>query len=219
MVINTMNKDSAYFKTIKTRIFRFSWDKVFTFDEEDAQKYNWEYDSFHYYSMHDIERTPDSCDTVFIGALVGGRKGLILSLQKELIKQGIHSEFICRSWDNPDTWEKIPGLKYLSAPIPYKEALAITVKSNCIVEILQDDQTGPSLRYFEAVCYNKKLLTTNKHIMEYPFYNPKYMKVFLGVEDIDCGWIKETEDVDYHYNGEFSPKHLVDRIQGLQKRV
>ena len=32
------------------------------------------------------------------------------------------------------------------------------------------------------------------------------------VEDIDWNWVKEDIEVDYHYNGEFSPLRLMEDI-------
>ncbi len=80
--------------------------------------------------------------------------------------------------------------------------------SNCILEVLQDGQTGSTLRYLEAVCYNKKLLTTNPRIKNYPFYDERYMKVFSSESDIDYDWVKKRETINYGYKDEFSPKYF-----------
>ena len=80
------------------------------------------------------------------------------------------------------------------------------------MEILQKNQHGATLRYFEAVCYNKKLLTNNKDIIYYPFYNSKWMKVFTNISEIDIEWLRTNENIDYKYSGEFSPKLLIDKI-------
>jgi hypothetical protein len=96
--------------------------------------------------------------------------------------------------------------------VSYEKILSETISSNCILEILQNNQHGATLRYFEAVCYNKKLLTNNKDIIYYPFYNPKWMKVFTNISEIDIEWLRTNENIDYKYNGEFSPKILIDKI-------
>ena len=67
--------------------------------------------------------------------------------------------------------------------------------------------------HFEAVCMNKKLLTNNPYIVSFPFYNPKWMRIFSSLEDIDIEWIRNREKIDYGYNGEFSPVHLIDYLQ------
>ena len=69
-----------------------------------------------------------------------------------------------------------------------------------------------TLRYYEAITYNKKLITNNEMVKKLPFYNPYYMFVFCDPEDIDLAWVKRSVKVDYHYNNEFSPKELVKDI-------
>ncbi len=43
------------------------------------------------------------------------------------------------------------------------------------------------------------------------------MKVFEKPEDIDWEWVKERITVDYHYDGRFSPRHLIDKIIELEE--
>ena len=43
------------------------------------------------------------------------------------------------------------------------------------------------------------------------------MKVFEKPEDIDWAWVKERIPVDYHYDGRFSPVHLIDKIIELEE--
>ena len=97
---------------------------------------------------------------------------------------------------------------------PYKEVLESTLKANCILEIVRPGQVGFTLRTFEAVVYNKKLLTNNENIKDFKFYNPQYMKIFKKIEDIDWKWVHETLNVDYHYDDSFSPLRFIKEIEG-----
>ena len=87
------------------------------------------------------------------------------------------------------------------------------MNSKCVLEFMQEGQNGATLRYFEAVCYNKKLLTDNPNITEFPYYDSRWMRVFKNVEDIDVNWLKENDEVDYQYKGDFSPVELVAYVQ------
>ena len=101
--------------------------------------------------------------------------------------------------------------------MPYPEVVAEAKKSNCLLEVVREGQTGPSFRYYEAVCYNKKLLTNNKNAVNFPFYNPEYMHVFEKPEDIDWEWVKERIPVDYGYDGRFSPSRIFDEVVGMEE--
>ena len=104
-------------------------------------------------------------------------------------------------------------IKYRNRKISYWQVLECVQGANCILEVLQEGQEAQSIRYFEAVVYNKKLLTTNRHLSELPFYDGRYMKYFEKPEDIDPAWVKEEEKIDYGYRNEFSPLHLIDYIK------
>ena len=96
--------------------------------------------------------------------------------------------------------------------IPYSEALRRTLEAKCILDVVRPNQTGMTLRYYEAVTYNRKLLTNNPSLFSFPYYDERFMQYFEKVEDIDWDWVKEDIEVDYHYNGEFSPLRLMEDI-------
>ena len=39
--------------------------------------------------------------------------------------------------------------------------------------------------------------------------------IYDQIEDIDANFIKEKIDVNYNYNDEFSPKHILEKIELL----
>ena len=89
--------------------------------------------------------------------------------------------------------------------------------ANCIIELLQENQKAQSLRYFEAVVFNKKLLTSNENIKKLSFYDKRYMKVFKNLEDIDFDWVNKKEEIDYNYKNEFSPIYIIEELEKIQK--
>lgn len=78
--------------------------------------------------------------------------------------------------------------------------------------MVQSGQTRQSIRYFEAVTMDRKLLTNNTNVRELPYYDPDKMKVFSSVEEIDPEWIREPMAEGYHYQGEFSSAHISKTI-------
>ena len=83
-----------------------------------------------------------------------------------------------------------------------------------MVEVLADGQSSSSFRYYEAVVYNKKLLTNNSNVKDMPFYDPKYIQYFDDTYSIDYDWIKDNSyGVDFKYNNEFSILRLFDKLE------
>ncbi|WP_420572509.1 hypothetical protein [Kordia sp.] len=58
-----------------------------------------------------------------------------------------------------------------------KEVSDLILKTKIIVEIQRTEQVGLSFRIFEALGHRKKLITTNKDIVNYDFYHPQNILV------------------------------------------
>ncbi len=180
--------------------------KVFTFDKTDAQNYNLNW-TYSYYSMtHDLIKNNINSDVFFVG-FVKDRKQIIEEWYNCFISNGVQSNFIVID----KHLKKDSGI-YKKHKVSYQEVLENIISTNCILEINQFGQTGQTLRFFEAVCYNKKLITNNRYIKYLPYYNENYMKIVNSVEDIDINWLLSKEKVEYNYKGEFSPVHLLRNV-------
>lgn len=210
---------------IKTQIAEFIreiynnsvWDYVFSYDFNDCEKYGMSFLNYCYYSKPKIEIKNNLIinDVNFCGTLKPGRKEKIIELFEFLDKNGVKCDFCVVRYLKNDTSFEGKGFRCLDKKQSYYDCIKDIQKSKCIIEYLQDGQDAQTLRYFEAVCFNKKLLTNNENVKKLPFYNPKYMKCFKKIEDIDIEWLKEDCNVDYKYNGEFSPVHFIEKIKEL----
>lgn len=212
-LINSLRAGSPILNKVRPLIGLFKWDNIFTFDPIDARDYGYTYLAFNYYSSHGIL---NDCsvenDAYFVGGLKGGRNDLINETYNYLTNLGVKCHFDIMLPKSCCTGS-LDGVHYYHGWRPYDEILSNVNKSKCIIEITQEYQSGATLRFFEAVCMNKKLISNNENIINFPFYNPKWMKVFHTPDDIDIDWMKCEDVVDYGYNGEFSPAHLVDYLQ------
>lgn len=197
---------------------KLHFDMIFTIDNADANKYGFIYSDHHYSMLLDSEPVKIKYDLYYIG-VNKGRYQKLLDIFSVLKSGGISMYY--RIADVPRAERKYQeDIIYASYKdrISYPEVVNGVKAANCILEVLIDIQSGATLRYYEAVCYNKKLLTNNKNVVNLPFYNPEYIHVFEKPEDIDWNWVKERIPVDYHYDGRFSPTHLIDRIIELEEQ-
>lgn len=212
-LLNAMDAKSPIMNGVRPKIDKFNWDNIYTTDPKDAENYGYKYLGFNYYSAHNIGHiTPDkTSDVFFVGGLKGGRTKLIYDLYEHLASKGFTCDFYLMPIDNKNV-KRLQGIYYYKSWRPYEEILQHVQQTKCIIEIVQGGQSGATLRYVEAVCMNKKLLTNNPNIVNFPFYNPKWMRVFTSIEDVDTGWIQKEEHVEYNYKDEFSPKHFIDYL-------
>lgn len=210
-LLNSMEAQSPLMRGVRPKINQYKWDVIYTFDAKDAEKYGYVYLGFNYYSNHQLSLplSSTSSDVFFVGGLKGGRTNLINDLYNHFILKNLKCDFYLMPFGNEPV-AQLPGIYYYRGWRPYEDILEHVQQTNCIIEIMQEGQTGATLRFFEAVCMNKKLLTNNSNIVSFPFYNPQWMKIFKSIDDIDIDWIKKEEKVDYNYKNEFSPIYFID---------
>ena len=186
---------------------------ILTFDPQDAEKYGFRFVDSYYSTVKSIEKRNEKSGVYFCG-LDKGRLATLHGIYSFLTDHGVSCEFHIRVPHRRGR-RLIEGIDYIDGPIPYPEVINQVCTSECILDVTQKCQTGMTLRYYEAVCYNKKLLTNNVYVKNMPFYNPEYIQVFDDPESIDVEWIKKPVKVDYGYDGRFSPLRLLDAIPSM----
>lgn len=187
-----------------TKKFRF--DYVYTFDPQDALRYGFYYTG-PLYSMHPMEQSEITKDLYYIGVNKGNRLSILRGIYKHLTSHGKVCDFYFPGVKDSDI---LPDGIHYNQRFPYKDVVKNLQQYRAILEV-QEEQEGVTLRYFEAVCYNKKLITNNPAVQYLPFYSPENMLIFQNPEDIDPAWIGDGT-CDYGYNGEFSPIAWIHRI-------
>ena len=194
----------------ETSKIKYFGNNVFTFDPEDALKYGFNLTQS-YYSMI----MPIGTDSVHKGVyFCGAKKDKLAKLHSayKLFKDNsIDCDFNIMSV--PKDEQVYDGINYMEQNIPYKEYIKSMQTMSCIFDVTQNNQTGVTIRYYEAVCYNKKLITDNQLVKKLPFYNPDYIQVYDKVENIDVDWIKKDIEIDYGYDGRFSPDHFLEELK------
>lgn len=225
LIWDSLHGTSPLIPAVWHKIFDFPWDYIISFDKEDCQEFGFDWLGQSYYSkMEELKPVGPASDIYYVGN-ERGRTQQILAIYRKLSEAGIKCNFnLCKdaglkkriqlaiSKDSGMEYEK-GGLNIGYLDQPYQQVLQELLNSGCILEVLQTGQHTQTVRYFEAVCYNKKLLTNNKNIVDLPFYDERYMRVFEKAEDIDVDWIRLKDEVDYGYRGEFSPARIVDMIE------
>ena len=214
LLLDSIQADSLVVRRNRNRFFLKLWDRVVTFDPKDAEYYGFTYKGFCCYSKQSIKLSNiPEYDVYFTGTTKGNRSKMINETYQYFSSCGLKCMYDVQLRDK--SVGKSPGINYIKRWIKYEDILIKLANSKCVLEIVQSNQNGPSLRYFESIFYNKKLITNNNRIVNYPYYNPQWMKIIEKPEDIDVEWVKNSEIVDYHYNGEFSPIHFVKYILSL----
>ena len=135
---------------------------------------------------------------IFVG-LEKNRKQAILSI-KELCDSISENSFF-----------RIVDSSYTNS-ISYISYLSIVLRSKCIIDIVQDGQSGLSLRPMEALFFNKKLITNNKYIKETAFYCPENVFIYGEDNDLKNFMDKPLKIIPESIKSEYLLESFVDKI-------
>lgn len=190
-------------------------DQVYSFDKKDCEEFSAEF--FDFYSMLPAKVTQkkhedDKPGILYVGGCRSKERLKTLHALYDRLKKQAHCTFYLNGVDSVDANRE--GIIY-NHPLSYAEVIELVQQHDVIVEIMNGNQAGNTLRLKEAVCYNKCLLTNNSFIKDSPYYHPDFMQIFNKVDDIDLSHF--SMNVDYEYNGEFSPCKLMARIAEKDK--
>ena len=182
------NSNLSFLKTKTPKLITYYWDtiaffprkkeiiplfdKVYSFDTEDCRKYNLELlTNFYYYEPEPVEME----NTLFcMSHLEKRRYELFNRMGKYLEENSINFRFMTRQ-----SVEKLksPYIEYMKESVPYPEMLKLLNHYEVILDIAKPNQAGLSFRIFESLGMNKKIITNNRSVMEYDFYNPNNILV------------------------------------------
>lgn len=191
-----------------------SFDAVYTYDRTDAERYA-DHMRFIEIPMWHADAAPSATETdLYFCGRNKRREELLLSIHDRLSGAGLRSKMRIVGADAADG--ERPGI-IPSGWVPYEETVAELLHANCVLEVLADYNQESTLRYKEAVIYNKKLLTNNPNISGLPYYDPRWMRTFQTAEDIDLDWLRDAEPVDYGYRGDFSVETFLNRVEELSR--
>mgnify|MGYP004507635703 FL=1 len=149
---------SEDYKKLSTR-----WE-IWSFMKEDALKYNFKYGATFYnpqlLAQNSIEKdsqTSTDCDLLFVGT-DKGRKDFLLNLKSQLEQNKVACDFKI-----VDNFRSLFSRKY-SREVSYKNLCRLNKRTSAILDVVQDGQTGLTLRIMEGLLFDKKIVTTNAAI-------------------------------------------------------
>jgi hypothetical protein len=199
-----------HFQLLKQAQNNSAIDEVYHFDRLEAKELGILHNSSFYsknMKMPDVEITSD----LFFGATDNGRKEQAESYKKKFEQQELKTNYFIlpsRGNDQPN---------YLS----YAEYLELTAHSRGILELLRAGQRGVTLRTFESIYFEKKLVTSNEAITSYRFYNPKNMFLLQGRELDELSTFLHTpyQAVENELLDFFDASHWAQRFLEMEKGV
>lgn len=169
----------------------YLYDKVFTFDRIDYlnNQEKLEFLPLYYYEEYlpkiDLEGEPEYAVS-FIGTGHQDRIKIVKSVAKQCSKMGKNTFvyfFLPHKFVYLQNKLKNPYFKDVTMNdvhfkmLPFAKVYDIYGKSKCVIDIESPTQHGLTMRSIEMIGLKRKLITTNKDIVNYDFYNPNNIMV------------------------------------------
>ena len=205
--------DSNYLNKILP-IVQYAEDRVYTYDIVDSRKMGWHF-TRQYFSTLPMKKKPIKYD-IFLVIFDKGRAERAVEYYDYFTSKGYKCLFyISGVKDSFVASHERSGIIY-NTILEYQQIIHFISQSRVILEICQKGQNSNTLRAFEAIVYNRKLLTDNPDIISFPYYDPEYIKIFSNINDLEqlnaSFFISDSDSVNYHYENDFSPSHLVAEL-------
>lgn len=165
------------------------FDRVFTFDKNDAKFNNKiEFLPLFYTSTYDRRNYSNNCESeqnhyaTFIGTAHSDRFNLVRKVLEQLPVSSFNNfvflycpskvlYFLKKFFSNELKGVSFSDISFKS--MDSNSIASVLLNSLFVIDIEHPNQNGLTMRTIEMLGMQKKLITTNKNIVEYDFYNPK----------------------------------------------
>lgn len=186
------------------------FDLRLTFDDNEAKEFGLShFDEIE--SEIEIEHFPEyPLSDVFFAGKAKDRLPKLIEAYDLFTSCGLNCDFFI-THVKPDEQIHRDGITYSNSFMPYKEMLYKSVNTRFMFDINQTGAVGYTSRFLEAVIYNKLFITDNAAVKNTKYYLSGNILYYNNVSDIDVNFFKK-EAVDYKYQGDFSPVHLIAQI-------
>lgn len=238
---NTLTKDLSFFSFLKQRhpnlslVYMFSnivaisgakyygiieklnryFDIVFAFDKVDSVKYNFDYSPLIYTTNIQMPPLSDKIENdLFYLGMAKDRFDALIELFEKASNEGLKCDFTIVGV--PEDKRKYQGvIKY--SPVSYDVAIKGMENSKCIVDIIQGNSTGLTIKNCEALAFGRKLLTSNQHVRDVEFYHPENICIYTP--EVSIKKFLDTPFVAYSESEKayFSPLRLFRKIEKILK--
>lgn len=175
-------------------ILRKLFHRVSTFDPVDAKIYEMDLVAQPFLEMDKYDSARE-IDIYFIGS-DKGRLSKLISIKESAIAQGLNCNFhITPNKRIVYSEEDIKHLNNLN--ISYAENINIARRSKCLLEIVQENQSGPTMRTMEAAFLGCKLITNRKSASQDVFYHPNNVLIIEEGGNYDFHGFMESEYISF----------------------
>lgn len=180
------------------------FDRFFAFDHQDLS--NEQFNDYQllgctnfYFDMYQPEPAPhEGIVAYFVGLHFDDRSTPLDRCAQALAQHGIQLDFNikCRHGDeHAKSQYQSQDIQFIEKNINFDENIQHINHADILVDVVNPVHLGLSFRTFEALYYEKKLITNNAAVQDYDFYHPNNMLIWDGE---DLSMLEDFLSLPYH---------------------
>lgn len=147
------------------------FNEIFSFDLIDSKKYGFTFiTNYIYIDKKEIQPIDKDKDAVLIILSIDERLPILNHLANYFSKKNIKYKFIIVGKKRPENINE--NIIFSKKTLLLSDFIKDLENSKVILDLIRFNHNGLSFRIFEALAMQKKIITTNKSIALYDFYNP-----------------------------------------------
>lgn len=147
-------------------------DAIFSTDPEDCKKYKLNYNHIFYpKEFYTPCALSDGQHKLFFLGVDKGRAPYISSLKNVLEESGLFCDIRILSHTSDSNYQKRFQDILTDKRLTYSEYLELLKDCHILLDVNQEGQSALTMRVMEAIYHSKKLITNNRHILDYDFYD------------------------------------------------
>lgn len=158
------------------------FDEIFSFDLIDVKKHQFTFISNYIYMDKREKESKNPNENIYIVISIDERFDFLNKLANYLSDHTIPFKFVVVGKEKPKNINQ--NIIYSRNLIFPENAKSDLENSKIFLDLIRKDHNGLSFRIFEALAMQRKIITTNKSILEYDFYNPNNILVLDENSDI-----------------------------------
>lgn len=156
--------------------------EIWTFDKNDAQKYGWDLNNQFYFNLKFSLNHKNEEKQVFLACVDKGRYQIAREIRRTLMKLGV----VCDFWlvkQNGKIYDEKDSEWLKDSALSYDVFLEKVQESDIVIDLVQEGQSGITVRILEAIMMNKKIITNNCEIRKSEFYDSQNIYIWNKKND------------------------------------
>ena len=173
-LITFLNDSTSRYPRMK-KIFPY-FDEIYSFDPDDISKYGFKpITNYIYFDYKNVSKTKPLFEVFNISSL-DKREETMPRFANYFKKHQINYNLIAYDKNKNKELEKL-GIELTSKTYSLEDVFELVKQSKILLDLQRPKQKGLSFRIMEAIALEKKIISTNKDLINYDFYNPNNITI------------------------------------------